>query len=107
MIQVEYIACENVGGFLMNFSIQWMDANGNTHTTSWNSGNYPLGQTRKSPSLTSIGVPEDALYATPYVHAIAGKHESGKPVVKVSSDNGQTATYRVHGTTFDFSVDQV
>ncbi len=107
MIPVEKIACSNEAGFVMNFSIRWMDSNGQEHTTDWNSGNYPIDQTRTSPSLTSIGVPADAILAKPYVHAILGKHEEGKPVVQVSTDNGQTATYRVSGTTLDFSVKKI
>ncbi len=103
MREIDKIACSNAAGFVMNFSIQWLDTDGTWHTTEWNSGNYPINMTRKSPSLSSIGVPEDALGVTPYVHAILGKHEQGTPLVQ-AADNGQVATYNVTGTTLDFQV---
>ncbi len=103
LIPVEKISCFNDAAFVMNFSIQWLDSDGNWQTTSWNSGNYPIGETRTSPSLSSIGVPEDALAVTPYVHAILGDHERGSPLVKATS-NGGVAAYEVKGTTLDFSV---
>ncbi len=56
----------------MSFSIQWLDSNGELHTTEWNSGNYPIDQSRTSPELGSIGVPSNAIAVTPYVHAYWG-----------------------------------
>ncbi|RMH29142.1 MAG: hypothetical protein D6692_04640 [Planctomycetota bacterium] len=103
MRKVEKIACSNAAGFVMNFSIRWMDTDGLWHTTDWNSGNYPIDQTRTSPSLSSIGVPTDAVAVTPYVHAILGKHQQGTPAVQ-AADNGQVGTYNVTGTTLDFHV---
>lgn len=100
------IACVNNAGFVMNFSIQWLGTDGVWVTTEWNSGNYPINQTRVSPTLTSIGVPTDALAIKPYVHAILGKHNSGNPLVQVDPE-GQTLTYDVKGTTLDFSVNLI
>lgn len=106
MQQVQKIACVNNGGFVMNFSIRWLDSNGQWQTSEWNSGNYPINQTRTSPDLASIGVPADALAITPYVHAILGNHNIGEPLVNYAA-NGQTAAYNVHGTTLNYSVDLI
>ena len=103
MRKVDKIACSNAAGFVMNFSIRWLDSNGDWKTSEWNSGNYPIDQTRTSSSLTSIGVPEDALAVTPYVAAILGVHNEGKPYVGVE-EGDQVATYNVTGTTLSYSV---
>lgn len=106
MRQVEKIACTNNAGFVMNFSIRWLDSSGEWKTSAWNSGNYPIDQTRTSPDLGTIGVPNDALAITPYVHAILGKSESGGPLVGYAADD-QVATYEVKGTTLSYSVDLI
>jgi hypothetical protein len=103
MQNVQKIACANAAGFVMNFSIRWLDASGNWFTTHWNSGNYPIDQTRTSPDLASIGVPPDALAVSPYVHAILGKSGEGTPYVAYAA-NGNVGTYTVSGTTLDYSV---
>lgn len=103
MRQVQKVACVNNAGFVMNFSIQWLDDEGHWHTSKWNSGNYPIDQHRVSPDLRSIGVPDDAVGMTPYVHAIWGTHEQGTPLVQYAAEN-QVATYAVTGTTLIFSV---
>lgn len=104
MQQVQKIACVNNGLFVMNFSIRWLDPSGQWQTSEWNSGNYPINQTRTSPDLANIGVPADALAITPYVHAILGNNNSGQPLVGYVA-NGQTAIYNVHGVTLNYSVD--
>jgi hypothetical protein len=106
MTSVQYIACTNNAGFDMNFSVQYLDSSGNWNTTEWNSGTYPIDQTRTSPDLGSIGVPSSALAVTPYVHAILGDHGQGSPFVSYSA-NGQTGTYEVKGATLNFSVDLI
>lgn len=57
MRSVEQIACSNAAGFVMNFSIQWLTSDGSWQTSEWNSGNYPINQTRTSPPLSSIRFP--------------------------------------------------
>lgn len=104
--QVQYIACINEAAFVMNFSIQYLESDGNWKTSEWNSGNYPVGRTVKSPDLASLGVPADAIAITPYVHAILGVHNTGTPMVTYAA-NGQTASYKVSGTTLSYSVTQV
>jgi hypothetical protein len=103
MRQVEKITCFNAAAFVMNFSVQWLDDQGKWATSSWNSGNYPVGQNRTTPSLDTIGVPADAIAVTPYVHAILGVHNQGTPFVQYAK-NGQAASYTVNGTTLSFSV---
>jgi hypothetical protein len=106
MIQVQYISCDNDAGFVMNFSIHYLDSNGNWQAADWNSGNYPIDQQRTTPDLASIGVPADALAIGPNVHAVLGDTEMGTPYVQYAP-NGQTATYQVRGTTLNFSVDLI
>lgn len=103
MLKVQKIACVNNALFVMNFSVRWLDAHGEWHTSEWNSGNYPINQTRTSPDLASIGVPADALAVTPYVHAVLGVSNSGSPMVNYAA-NGNTAGYTVTGTTLIYSV---
>ena len=104
MTQVQRITCINNAGFVMNFSIRWQDIYKNWNITQWNSGNYPINETRTSPDLETIGVnPIYVVAVTPYVQAIAGNHKSGSPSVEYQP-NDRTATYQVKGTTLDYSV---
>lgn len=103
MLQAQKISCTNHGIFIMNFSIRWLDGDGNWHVTDWNSGNYAINNTRTSPDLASIGVPTDAVAVVPYVHAIAGNHGDGNTTV-LYADNGVTANYNVTGVTLNFRV---
>ena len=105
MQQAQYIACVNAAGFVMNFSIKFLD----TNTGEWkvgpqNSGNYPIGQER-SLNGADNGIPNGAPM-TADVHAILGVSNDGKPLLAYAA-NGQTATYNVHGTTLIYSVDLV
>ena len=98
MINAQYIDVVNAGAYVFNFSVQWLDSSGQWQTSDWNSGNYPVGQNRKTPSLDQIGVPADALAVTPYGHAVLGSSGQGTPFVQ-GKMNGQTATYNATGTT--------
>jgi FAD/FMN-containing dehydrogenase len=101
--QVERIGCFNHGIFIMNFSIQWLDANGTWQTSGWNSGNFNWGEYKVSPPLASIGVPDDAIGATAYVNAVLGSSMRGNPMVRFA-DNGRLAAYDVTGLSLDFNV---
>lgn len=99
MRPVEKITVINKGGYVFNFSIQWLSQDdGQWHTTDWNSGNYPVVQQRTTPPLNEIGVPDNALAVTPYGHAVAGSSGQGHAFV-VCASNGQIATYEAVGTT--------
>jgi hypothetical protein len=98
MRPVQKITVFNHGGYVFNFSVQWLDADGNWKTSGWNSGNYPVGQSRTTPALETIGVPSDALAVTPYGHALGGRSGQGNPYVGYAA-NGQIATYEAVGTT--------
>jgi hypothetical protein len=99
MRKVQKITVNNKGGYVFNFSIQWLGENGRWTTTNWNSGNYPVAQSRTTPPLEEIGVPADALAVAPYGHAVLGTSGQGAPFVAFAS-NGQIATYDAVGTTF-------
>jgi hypothetical protein len=99
MRQVQKITVNNKGGYVFNFSIQWLGSDGKWTTSDWNSGNYPVAQSRTSPPFDTIGVPSDALAVTPYGHAVAGTSGQGSPFVGYAA-NGQIATYDAVGTTF-------
>ncbi|BBL36008.1 hypothetical protein Nstercoris_02287 (plasmid) [Nitrosomonas stercoris] len=98
MRQVQKITVNNKGGYVFNFSIQWLSSDGKWHTSDWNSGNYPVAQSRTTPPLETIGVPADALAVTPYGHAVLGTSGQGAPFVGFA-ENGQIATYDAKGTT--------
>lgn len=99
MRQVQKITVNNKGGYVFNFSVQWLSSNGTWTTSDWNSGNYPVGQSVTTPALETIGVPSDALAVTVYGHAILGSSGQGTPFVGYTA-NGQIATYDAVGTTF-------
>lgn len=99
MRAVEKITVNNKGGYVFNFSVQWLTSDGKWATSDWNSGNYPVAQSRTTPTLESIGVPADALAVTVYGHAILGTSGQGTPFVGFAA-NGQIATYDAVGTTF-------
>jgi len=106
MRAIEKISCTNNAGFVMNFSVRWLGSDGKWNSTEWNSGNYPINQTRISPNLASIGVPSDAVAITPHVHAILGTSRDGEQLVDFK-DNDQVAAYEVKGTTLSFGVDLI
>jgi hypothetical protein len=99
MRQIQKITVDNKGGYVFNFSIQWLGSDGKWTTSDWNSGNYTVGFSRTTPELQTIGVPADALAVTPYGHAVAGTSGQGAPFVAFAA-NGQIATYDAVGTTF-------
>ncbi len=103
MRKVEKIGCMNHGIFVASFTIQWLDNQGSWHTVGWNSGNFDWGQYKASPSLSSLGVPSNALAVRPYVQAVLGVSNPGAPLVQ-AANNGRVAAYEVNGTTLDYTV---
>ncbi|HEX5503404.1 MAG TPA: hypothetical protein VFW96_12335 [Thermomicrobiales bacterium] len=101
MLQVQKIACSNAAGFVMNFAIKYLQDDGSWGSAG-ESGNYPIDQTRTIDG-NGQGIPEGTPM-TPEVHAILGVTHDGTPLVAFAP-NGQTATYNVHGTTLNYSVD--
>ena len=99
MRPVQKITVNNKGGYVFNFSVQWLDSNGKWNTTGWNSGNYPVAQSVTTPPLETIGVTADALAVTVYGHAVLGTSGQGTPFVAFAQ-NGQIATYDAVGTTY-------
>ncbi len=98
MRTVQKITVNNKGGYVFNFSVEWLGSDGKWHRSAWNSGDYPVAQSRTTPALETIGVPADALAVTPYGHALAGSYGQGTPFVSFAA-NGQIATYDAVGTT--------
>ena len=99
MIQVQKITVQNKGAYVFNFSVQWLGTDGKWGTSEWNSGNYPVLQSRTTPPLGDIGVPSDALAVTVYGHAVLGTSGQGTPLIGYAA-NDQIATYEAVGTTF-------
>ena len=99
MRAVQKITVINKGGYVFNFSVQWLGSDGRWVTSSWNSGNYPVAQSVTTPPLETIGVPADALAVTVYGHAVLGTSGQGTPFVGYAA-NDQIATYEAVGTTF-------
>jgi hypothetical protein len=98
VLHASAITVKNMGGYDFNFSVQWLDpGDGTWHTTDWNSGNYPIAQSRTSPELGSIGVPTDALAVTPYGHAVFGTSAQGHACVLYTPD-AAPASYNATGT---------
>jgi hypothetical protein len=99
MRQIQKITVNNKGGYVFNFSVQWLGSDGKWNTTDWNSGNYPVAQSRTTPPLETLGVAADALAVTVYGSAVLGTSGQGTPFVAFAQ-NGQIATYDAVGTTF-------
>ncbi|MFC3988254.1 hypothetical protein [Actinoplanes siamensis] len=98
---VSKISVVNNGGYVFSFQVQWLSGDdGNWHTADWNSGNYPIDQTRTSPPLSEIGVPSDALAVTPYGSAVLGTSGQGHGFVQFDPSSSNVATYSATGTTF-------
>ena len=61
MRPIQKITVNNKGAYVFNFSVQWLSSDGHWHTSEWDSGNYPVAQSRTTPPLETIGVPDNAL----------------------------------------------
>ena len=99
MQQISKINVINKGGYVFNYSVQWLTSNGQWATSDWNSGNYAVGQSRETPPLGDIGVPKDALAVTVYGHAILGRSGQGHAFVTFDPSSQGVATYDAVGTT--------
>ena len=95
MVEAQKIACVNDAGFVMNFLA--VTAGGTSDPTE----NYPINQSR----VVDLGETpfREGVEFWPEVHAILGKTQSA-PEHVVFKLNGQTATYEVRGTTFNYSI---
>jgi len=100
MQPISKISVVNQGGYVFNYSVQWLDSNGEWQTSDWNSGNYSVGFSRETPELGSLGVPGDALAVTPYGHAVLGTSGQGKPFVQYQPGSTNVASYEAKGTTY-------
>jgi hypothetical protein len=101
MQAVSKISVVNNGAYVFSFKVQWLSADDGTwHTSDWNSGQYPINQTRTTPLLSQIGVPADALAVTPYGSAVAGTSAQGHGFVRFNASKSNVATYHATGTTF-------
>jgi hypothetical protein len=95
MVEVQKIACANNAGFVMWFRA--VTPGGTSDPTD----NYPINQTRVI-DLASTPFRE-GLEFWPEVHAILGKTESAGEHITFKL-NGETATYQVTGTTFNYRI---
>ncbi|MEU3118010.1 MULTISPECIES: hypothetical protein [Micromonospora] len=93
---VQRIAVVNNAAFVMSFSVQ---ASNGLETA--NTDNYPINQSRTI-DLTTTALPVGA-DVRPVVDAVAGATRTPSSFVSYC-ENGQTATYSVTGTTYDYSV---
>ena len=109
---VRYIACANMAGFVMDFTI-WVE-NVDEDEVPFETGRsdvYPIDQTRVL-DLSTLDLrhgPDSfsSLRLRPYVHARGGSDILGNRPVKYDPNSTQTATYEVRGTTITFSVNRI
>ncbi|MGA5900251.1 hypothetical protein [Streptomyces venetus] len=93
---VQKIAVVNNAGFALSWAPTTRAGEQSAPTD-----DYPINQTRiVDLSTTALAEGTDV---RPYVDAVGGTKEFGNSYVSYC-DNGQTATYTVTGTTFDYSV---
>ena len=93
---VQKVAVVNNAGFVLSWA-----ASARTGEQSAPTDDYPINQTRII-DLSTTALPEGT-DIRPYVEAVGGTNGYGSSYVSYC-DNGQTATYTVTGTTFDYSV---
>ena len=95
MIEAQKIACSNDAAFVMSFVAQTNGA------SSLSSGDYPIDQTRVIDLATTTF--REGLEFWPVVKAVLGKTQAADEHI-VYKNNGQTATYQVTGTTFNYEI---
>ncbi|MBP2632987.1 MAG: FAD-linked oxidoreductase [Firmicutes bacterium] len=104
MKKVQKISCVNSAAFVMNFSVCYIDENGETIVSRWNSGNYPVGQERICNLAVDVpDIPEGAI-VWPRVNAVLGKSQDGTLKLIYDGKCQLTAVYRVTGTTLNYNV---
>lgn len=102
---VQKITALNSAAFVMNFSIDYLNPDTGETGSAGGTDNYPVGQVRTI-DLDSLNIPDGAL-VRPHVNAILGTSNSGDRYVHYMHGNGQVASYRVTGTTLNFSVNLI
>ncbi|MCQ9132182.1 hypothetical protein KMS84_15425 [Streptomyces sp. IBSBF 2807] len=93
---VQKVAVVNNAGFVLSWA-----ATARTGEQAAPTDAYPINQTRVVDLATTLW--PEGTDLRPYVEAVGGTKEFGSSYVSYC-DNGQTATYTVTGTTFDYSV---
>ncbi|MET7877659.1 hypothetical protein ABZS52_12070 [Micromonospora profundi] len=93
---VQRITVVNNAAFVMSFSVT---ASNGLETS--NTDTYPINQSR-TVDLTTTALPVGS-DVRPVVDAVAGAQRTPSSFVSYC-ENGQTATYSVTGTTYDYSV---
>ncbi|GCE29122.1 hypothetical protein KDA_46060 [Dictyobacter alpinus] len=99
---VQKISTYNSAAFVMNFSVEYLNPDTGETGTAGGTDNYPVGQVRTI-DLDSLSIPDGAL-VRPHVNAILGTSNSGDRYVHYVHGNGGVGSYRVTGTTFNYSV---
>lgn len=102
---VQKLCCFNQGGFVMNFTVAYLDdATGETRTYG-GSGDYPIGQYRVIDMSAAPGIVAGTwMWAKPT--ALAG--DTIEAAVKVKFQvNENVSTYNVHGTTQSVQCDLI
>ncbi|GCE07335.1 hypothetical protein [Dictyobacter aurantiacus] len=99
---VQKISTYNSAAFVMNFSVEYLNPDTGETGSAGGTDNYPVGQERTI-DLDTLGIPDGSL-VRPHVNAILGTSNSGDRYVHYSRGSGGVASYRVTGTTLNFSV---
>ncbi|WP_196592806.1 hypothetical protein [Pectinatus sottacetonis] len=106
-IEVEKISCVNSAAFVMEFKVKYADEDGNELNADWSSGKYPVGQSRTCDlAELSHPIPEGAPIWI-QVHAILGKTKTSNTHKFFYKKNKQSASFKVTGTTLNFSIHEL
>ncbi|MDR6316257.1 hypothetical protein [Actinoplanes couchii] len=97
---VQKISVVNAGGYVFSFKVQYLGKDLKWYTANWKSDEYPVGQTRTTPELGSIGVPNSALAVIPFGSAVAGDSAQANAAVSYKEGSTGVATYTAEGTTY-------
>ncbi|SDT81278.1 hypothetical protein [Actinoplanes derwentensis] len=97
--RIQKISVSNQGGYVFSFKIQYLGKDLKWHTANWESDKFPVGQTRTTPDLGTIGVPASALAVLPYGSAVAGESAQANAGVVYNAKSTNVANYIAKGTT--------
>ncbi|MGR5141241.1 hypothetical protein ACQKPX_06105 [Photobacterium sp. DNB23_23_1] len=101
--EIQKISCVNSAAFVMHFEVKTHMAAQDISLGS--TGNYPVGQERTI-DLSAVDGLEPGMEVFVVVKAVLGKTEKYKEKYTYQK-NGLTQAFRVHGTTLNYTIQEL
>ena len=93
------VCVHNKAAFVLKWHMNW------NHTKSEESEHFPVGKTHCMDIAEALPGIQDGDHVKVHVDATAGKTEKADHAVVYKADSLGTTTFRAHGTTFHFKVE--